>query len=361
MPSIDLHSKVFDEGTLTKLEIFEKYLIEWLPVFIHSRAHDTINICDFFAGTGEDKIKNPGSPKIILKIIDTYIDQIVKNKLQVNILLNDKTKRKIDCLKKNLSKEEERICTLSEKINISYYTEDFDILFEKIMKAIRNQANILFLDQNGLKHVTKDRLLDLENFNHTDYLFFCSSSTLIRFPFSKYFPDFNLPSGCKKEEVHDHLLEYYRSSIPKGSMTRLYPFTIKKKHGVYGLIFGSKNPLGVEKFLRVAWNTNPVNGIANFDIFDDSPKAQLTFDFAKKATKIEKFEKDLRRLIQESKKITNAEIYYYTLENGFTPKHASKVVRKMRDKNILKKFKYTYINYANVVKNKNIVEFQVKG
>ena len=76
--------------------------------------------------------------------------------------------------------------------------------------------------------------------------------------------------------------------LMKRDFQRVYPFTIKKKRGVYGLIFGSKNPLGVEKFLRVAWETNPINGVANFDIFDDSPKPQLTFDFEKKVTKIEK-------------------------------------------------------------------------
>ena len=83
MPSVDLHLKPFDDGTLIKLEIFEKYLKEWLPVFIHSPSHNTINICDFFAGTGEDNLKNPGSPKIILKLIDVYSELITKNNLKV--------------------------------------------------------------------------------------------------------------------------------------------------------------------------------------------------------------------------------------------------------------------------------------
>jgi hypothetical protein len=30
----DFHSKPFDEGTQTKLIIFEEYIKEWLPVFL---------------------------------------------------------------------------------------------------------------------------------------------------------------------------------------------------------------------------------------------------------------------------------------------------------------------------------------
>ena len=33
---MDLHRHPFDEGTITKLEIFEAYTKEWLPVFVMS-------------------------------------------------------------------------------------------------------------------------------------------------------------------------------------------------------------------------------------------------------------------------------------------------------------------------------------
>ena len=41
------HNKSFDEATLAKLEIYEKYLIEWLPTFVSKprpREWDVINI-----------------------------------------------------------------------------------------------------------------------------------------------------------------------------------------------------------------------------------------------------------------------------------------------------------------------------
>jgi hypothetical protein len=62
MPVKDLHEHPFDDATITKLEIFEKYVEAWLPVFIHSSHFNSANICDFFAGTGQDINGVSGSP-----------------------------------------------------------------------------------------------------------------------------------------------------------------------------------------------------------------------------------------------------------------------------------------------------------
>ncbi|MFO7903844.1 MAG: hypothetical protein R6U98_14365, partial [Pirellulaceae bacterium] len=58
--------------------------------------------------------------------------------------------------------------------------------------------------------------------------------------------------------------------------TALYPFTLKKGANIYGLVFGSKHPLGVEKFLDLAWSKNEINGEANFDIDKDVHKSLPT-------------------------------------------------------------------------------------
>ncbi len=47
MTSKDLHKQPFSEETITKLDIFEKYLESWLPVAIQSRFITEVNICDF--------------------------------------------------------------------------------------------------------------------------------------------------------------------------------------------------------------------------------------------------------------------------------------------------------------------------
>ncbi len=45
--SKDFHDKPFDDATKTKLELYQKYVEEWLPVFIKYKIKN-INIFDFF-------------------------------------------------------------------------------------------------------------------------------------------------------------------------------------------------------------------------------------------------------------------------------------------------------------------------
>lgn len=69
MPSSKFHDKPFDEGTLTKLSLFELYTREWLPVFLAQPAplRKVIHLFDFFAGPGTDSTGTPGSPIRILR------------------------------------------------------------------------------------------------------------------------------------------------------------------------------------------------------------------------------------------------------------------------------------------------------
>ena len=90
----DINKMPYDEATLTKLEIFEQYLVAWLPVFIHTPHTSKAMIWDFCAGSGYDSIDTPGSPIRIVKRIDDYRGQIFKNNIHIDILLNDVKSKK---------------------------------------------------------------------------------------------------------------------------------------------------------------------------------------------------------------------------------------------------------------------------
>lgn len=358
MPTIDLHEKPFDEGTITKLDVFQRYLESWLPVFIHSPGTNELNICDFFAGTGSDIEGRPGSPLLILKIVNAYKEQILQKKVKVNIILNDFTKSKYDCLKDTISAEAKELCELSEYLEISFHNADFIDLFDELKGKLWDKPNIIFIDQNGIKFVDKDRINDLEKFLMTDYIFFCSSSYVKRFGFENYLPGLNFSKGIKHTNVHRELLSYYRSLLPNDSPTKLYPFTIKKKGNIYGLIFGSKHPLGVDKFLHVAWGKNPINGDANFDIDEDLDKQQLLLFEKPRLTKIQGFQRQLEDLILSNNTITNEDIYHFTLENGFIPKHATEVLASLRKRKLIEPYSYAYLTYKQIFTHNKIVEFR---
>lgn len=358
MPTIDLHKGPFDQGTLTKLEIFERYLESWLPVWINTSACREVNICDFFAGSGQDKNGTPGSPLIILDVINRYHEEIVKKGLKINVLLNEFDKRKYSVLRHVVDNKVFGIKGLQRIVNISCSNKDFQCLFNEIKNKLRDKCNLIFIDQNGVKHVTADRVLELDRFIRTDYLFFSSSSYLKRFGFKKYFPDLKLDPELKQSEIHRELLEYYRSKLPDDSITMLYPFTIKKKGKIYGLIFGTKHPLGADKFLRIVWDQNPLNGEANFDINRDRIKGQLLFWEKPRYTKLDAFKEEIKEFILLNEKITNKEIYFFTLSKGFIPKHAVEVLRELMDDGRLTRFSHLLISYNSAIKNKKIISFQ---
>lgn len=361
MPQLDIHSKPFDEATLTKLNIFEDYLRSWLPVFINLTG--SIRIYDFFAGEGQDVNGNPGSPLRIIRTIDEFRDFLLKRGKKIELLFNDSNKLKYTTLKKLVDVEFERNPGLDQIFNYKIKNTKFENIFVNMETSLLMGNNLIFIDQNGVKQVTKKVFLKLESYPKTDFIFFISSSFCNRFDYSKYLPGLNIDADCDKFcDIHRKMVEHYRSWIPPHSNLKIYPFTLKKEQSgnIHGLIFGSKHPLGVEKFLKVAWKENNTNGEANFDIDDDESKDQMLFDFMKpQLKKVEKFQKSLETKILESKSITNKEILDYTLELGHIPKHAIDVVNRLKKKGMIKHFSYPKIGCKQVYSNNEIVSFEV--
>ena len=52
MPRSDIFDKSFDEATLMKLDLFEKYLEEWLGVYVSKFSSKKAYILDLFCGAG---------------------------------------------------------------------------------------------------------------------------------------------------------------------------------------------------------------------------------------------------------------------------------------------------------------------
>jgi three-Cys-motif partner protein len=348
----DLHEKPFDDGTITKLEIFGKYLETWLPVFIMINSKK-IYIVDFFAGPGKDKDGKDGSPLLIINKIRLYIDEIKSRQLEIKVIFNEYDSQKFEELERNIDAVRNELC-----FNPKLYNKDFKEIFNIIKPEFENNPALLIMDQNGIKHITKDILCELDKLNKTDFIFFISSSYFIRFSedhsFKQYHPDFpqELLKGKSPNSVHRKILEYYRKMLPPESKLQLYPFSIKDTNSpnVHGLIFGSKHVLGVEKFLNIAWKKNEINGEANFDIDDDDFKKanRSLFPEHRRKTKIEVFEDDLQQFISDKKKVTNKEVYTFTLEKGFVHKHAADAIKQwIKEKKMKKNFegKGLYIGY----------------
>lgn len=360
----DLHIKPFDSGTKAKLSIFHDYLKEWLPVFLAKNKiyWHTINIFDFFSGPGIDTKGNKGTPLLILDELQVYLNEIQSKKIIINLYFNDYSEEKIESLKKNLEPYKNNL------INIKLESKDFKDAFkgQLALMSKSDTANLLFLDQTGIKQIDEIVFNSIVALKTTDFLFFISSSTIKRFknhPAISTYHNINPEKieNTEYDQIHRLVTNYYRDLIPKSKEYYIAPFSLKKKAGLYGLIFGSGNPFGIEKFLRTCWKIDPLRGEANFDIDNDKinpGQIDLFTGSTQKPKKIEKFETDLRENIFLKNLTNDKEIYLYTLNNGFIPTHAKKVIKDLISERKIKKNSFS-ISYKVFKKNALITTIEL--
>jgi len=346
--SKDLHEYVFDETTKDKLSLFNDYLNEWLPVFLAREQviWKTINIVDFFAGPGRDKKGYPGSPELIFSGLNNYSRYINNRSFTINILLNEYKKSKYDELKKLVEEKGKEF----PKYNIQVENLDFKVAFEKWYGQLNKPdcVNLIFFDQNGIKHINEavfNRVIALQ---HTDFLFFVSSAHARRFfehDSMKQYLQLNRADVERTQYYHVHRMihEHIKGWVPNGKEYYLGRFSLRKDNGnIYGLIFGSGHVFGMEKFLRSCWDMDPERGEANYDIDKERlmpGQGNLFTGEVERPKKLEDFETSLCTLIQERKLITDKDIYLFIITSGFLPKHSKPVFAKLERERVINKSK----------------------
>lgn len=321
------HRQQFDETTLVKLELFELYTSEWLPVFLCPERvyYPKVHIYDFFAGPGVDSKGRAGSPLRLLSQIEAFLKHPKLQPVEISVHLFDKSSRKIEQLKQNISKLNPDL----KHVSLDVQVLPFDKAFPSAQNVLKDPkaAKLLFLDQFGTKHISDEVFASLIHAPHCDFLFFIASATLNRF--------WNVPAIRQKitrpqdpNQVHRAALTYYRDLIPDGNQYYLAPFSIKKQSGnIYGLIFGSGHPLGIEKFLTSAWLKDRDNGEANFDIYRDGTEGQTSL-WPK--LKRELFEQDLEEAILSGKLIHEYDITNFCYKHGVLRGHARSVIDRLK-------------------------------
>ncbi|MBN2535653.1 MAG: three-Cys-motif partner protein TcmP [Spirochaetales bacterium] len=337
----DFFEKEYDESTQLKLAIFQGYIKEWISVFLtqsKSFNYKQINIFDFFSGSGTDVKGNPGSPIIIVKELKKYCQSRSDFKIkQANIQLffNDKNSEYI----KRLIKALHEIKCGKSCCNFNFSSKLFQDILPEYLPYIHNanSANLIILDQFGVSDVTPETVEMLSTCSATDIIFFISSSFIKRFNETPELSGFfNFQHGEIKEieykSIHRFICSYFRKKINKQDYY-LSPFSIKKGSNIYGLIFGSSNLYGLEKFLKVCWKIDKATGEANYNIDDDfSWENQSIFEELNIISKLEVFKTNLLLFIQKNQPDNN-NVYRFCLSAGFLPKHVREIIKPLRDKN----------------------------
>ena len=332
--SRNFHQKPFDDGTRIKLGLFRDYTKAWLPVWLsQARPGMLIIIADFFAGPGKDSDGILGSPLIVLSELRQSTALIRRTGARVRLLLNEAAKTKATILRATMDSQNipPDLCTCDIQ-NL-----DFEEAFNSVYPELRGGPNLLILDQQGMKEVSDrvfNKILDLPR---TDFLFFIASSSIRRFESHPYFQKhIRIPRGAITSatfnDTHRAVTRYYRDlAMSKGRQYFLGSFSIKKGSNIYGVIFGSGHPLGLEKFLRVCWRADPERGEANFDIDQDriDSSAPHLFPDMDQPKKLTMFQRSARSKILRGELRTDRDVYLETLQEGFLPSDGKAVLREL--------------------------------
>lgn len=341
----EFHNTPFDEGTKCKLELYQNYLRGWLPVFINTPSIERIQIFDFFAGPGTDVNGTYGSPLLAAKEIRDAIDTS-KGKIDRTILfdlfLNELEPKRFSLLQQTAL----NIRQMLPEVTVHATNQAFATLFPQYLPKmnVAKTANFIFMDQFGLKEITEDIFKDLVALPKTDFMFFLAASTANRFKdiedVAKY-----LPPLTQDERNHmngDNALQilskaYRHSWIPKSIRDSYFlgDFSIKKGANVYGLIFGSKHPYGIQKFLEAAWK---LGGYANFDAGNDgySQTQPSLFEEYSLPLRITDFQHKLEKHLRTKPQKNNHWLYRVGLINGVLPKYVKDVVKRLQREGFIK-------------------------
>ena len=318
-----------DEVTRFKLDIYSEYLNVWLHVPLSGRMHvQEAAIHDLLCGSGTLAGRGEGGPIRTVDAIRTNKDAIRDHpEVAVRLVFNDRCRENVEVLRTKLG---HHISTDdgTHLANIEYYAKPVADVLEELLPRlqVRETANLLFLDQFDTSELEDTRLRNLHALKKTDVLFFLAPNWFRRFAETEDADKWGVSKRDLDEvdynHIHRFMAAYFRSLV--GGDCFVAPFSLRSGADVHGLIFASHDPLGLEKFLRVAWKLDPYEGEANFDLYDEAMSAgQLALLDGRK---VAYFQKTLMKSLEAGKFTSDRDIYLYILQRGFLARHAADTV-----------------------------------
>lgn len=333
----DIHAQKFAPSTQHKLWLYGAYLADALPVFLKTKMVSDINLFDFFAGPGINVDGELCSPAIAIEVIKKTLSSIPLEGKTIHLFFNENAKEKYEKLIE-YSQKTKLECPY---LDIQVRNEDFTVLFPscKPIMSMPGSANIIFIDQYGIKYVTKDVFQFLASQKFTDFMFFLASGSANRFKEDEkaiwsYLPPLSVEEkqAMNNKNVHRILATSYIRWLPSNCECYLGNFSFQKQSNVYGLVFGSGHPTGLYRFLDNAWElAASYGGQADFDIDDDGidEKQPELFEEYSKPTKLIQFKKELANKLQSHSFRTNRDIFIFSLLFGVMPTHVRQTLAEL--------------------------------
>lgn len=337
MPALSTKESV-KAHTEAKLQFYVRYLDRYLRILLLTPYVEQINIYDLFCGAGLYEDGKSGSAIRALETIEAANSE-VNGSAQINLLLNDIDKSKIDTLKAAVDASLKLRAIVQPKFWVAEAEELFAKLPVRFSKQSNRERNLVFVDPYGYKTVSWHSVAELMVCGRTEVMIFLPIMNIYRFlskttdemPDASILPlirlveelGLHIDKISSERELIDHIEQAL--AFDKTILSASYPIRNSVGH-YYAVFFITKNMLGLEKIVEVKWELDEAGG----EQFNNSPQN----DFLIELDKQDRLQASLQRFISEQTR-TNTEIYEYVLKLGFLPKHANAFLRKWQNEESL--------------------------
>lgn len=301
-----------DDHTRVKHQILRKYLEWWFPTVVASNGN--VTIFEGFAGPGEYKGSEPGSPLIAIDALLKSLPEYVQQNKVIFLFIEQKLKR-CEHLCNLISKKIELSTTLTA-VNFSVHKNDFAIFVDgRFTTAKHGLADVhpcfAFIDPFGFSDIPIQAISRITcniacevliTFMYEEINRFLSSKKkehqrcyddLFGTPEWRMIPNPSKSASQREQEICD----LYRTQLKKLCNIRyicMFRMINKKKRTDYILIFGTNKRESLKQMKDVFWDIDPKDGY-NFSDFENQAQLRLfppepDYDFLKRIL-LQKFSK----------------------------------------------------------------------
>ena len=316
--------------TEAKLKFYIYYLERYLPILFKSKFITKINIYDMFCG---QSIYNDGKESGAVRAFNTIkkVQEDNNKSTTITLTLNDKSKRRIKDIKEWLKSQPKTFKT-------SVHNEDATDLIKKLITGINNKQNpetrnLVFIDPYGYKYIDKSLIEQLLRNKRTEVIVFLPINQIYRFkdktigddikkdfmPLKKFIEQFDI--NVNKINGDIHLIKEVKQSLSFKDNYFSTSYHLKNQQGTYyGLFFMTSQIYGLEKILEVKWKLDDQEGSG----FDNRHQMDLFLE----TEVLDNLEKNLKFYLEEQR--TNCDVYKFTLNQDFLPKHTNLILKKLQ-------------------------------
>lgn len=341
--------------TQAKLDLYRMYLEKYVNVLGAAQVFQKINIFDVFCGAGIYDDGKVGSPILAYEAIRQnrkWCSTHNKPITPISLTINDGVPQKVNQVEAHLNElNQDNIC---EIVCHNFKAEAiFEIVIREVNSKPKSERNLIFIDPYGYKTIRPQTLYSILQNGITELILFLPTSFLHRFAevaqtkteiiqyehlrnfIFNFFPDGHPIRISEDYNIFD-FIRYVKETLSFGSQFFTAAHYIQRDQGNYfAIFFITSNIYGLEKFLETKWELDPVKG-QGFKIPKKTPTLfDSQFEEEDREQSLGWFATKLEAFLNKEKK-NNRQVYEFTLNEGYLPKHAVEILTEWQKSGALR-------------------------